>query len=112
MADDHNDSQRNRDDAARRAEGFAPALPGDAYATYALAELARRMGWGDSLITDAVTDTVAEEYLGGFDEIDREMAWEDLDTVKQESDEALIARVARAIARSRAEDAKRAAVTA
>ena len=111
MANTYNDRMRWQDEAARRAEGFAPDMPGDAFALYAVAELATRMGWGAEM-REAADNLIDHEYMAGFDEIDRELAREDLATVQQESDEALIARVVRAVARQRAYEAKQAAQVA
>lgn len=68
MADDYNDRQRQRDENARREAGELPGIPADAVALQALAELAKRMGFGDT-IDDAISDAIGEVFEA--DGIDR-----------------------------------------
>lgn len=59
--DTYTDRIRWREDAARREAGDLPAIPGDAYALACLAEMAARMGFGDT-ISDQVTDEIGELF--------------------------------------------------
>jgi hypothetical protein len=61
MADDYNDRQRQRDEDARREAGELPGIPADAVALQALAEMAKRMGFGDT-IADAISDAIGEVF--------------------------------------------------
>jgi hypothetical protein len=62
MADDYNDRQRDRENAAREAEGELPQVSDDAYLMAALGELAKRIGLG-YVVSDAISDGIAGAFI-------------------------------------------------